>query len=262
MKNEKNIQTAIFTNKPSKERISGFDRVYLGEEFCSRLLPDLKSLIDNIKIVKENNKQLSLVFPPLEEIHIGYVKEILKKVYDIIPEAEIIFNDWAILNMIKDYSSFKLSIGRLISGQQISTRYKKENIIDADLKLFLDEHNIQRIEVNNYPGKINEFDNVFNTKFKGSLNYPFTYITSTYYCSIAGLAPQNKTMQCKKDCRDYIFELEYPKEIIKEYESVLIRGKTRFVRVENKDNLKQEWIDRIVYNEELLKMGKNDSKLS
>ncbi|MBL7148120.1 MAG: hypothetical protein ISS82_04810 [Nanoarchaeota archaeon] len=251
MKKEKNIQKAIFCNSLSEKNIENFDRIYLGEEFCSRLMPSINNIIKNIEFGKKNKKEITIIVPPIEETALNKIKKLLEKIHKIDPNVEIVFNDWALLNLVhKKYSSFKLSVGRLISGQQINGTYEKNKIVDDELRKFLNKFKINRIELNNCFGKINPYDNTFNTKLKGSLHYPYTYITSTNYCSIAGFKTKNdKIFDCKKDCLNHIFELEYPPEFLKQYKPILIKGKTRFTKVNDKKNLEQHWIDRIVYND-------------
>ena len=117
------MEHAISVDRISElERCSpNYHRVYVGSEFCERLIPAEKEVKTALKFCEKNGLGFTLVTPPLTYWGVARVKDIL----EILPEeTEVVINDWGIL---KDVKRLKLTpvLGRLL------VKYKRDPRISS-----------------------------------------------------------------------------------------------------------------------------------
>ena len=139
------------------------DRVYLGNEFCDRLIPGHSQIETTIYRICATGLQLSLVTPVVSDDSLLRLRHAL----DLLPEAsEVIVNDWGVLRMLtNEYQHLEPVAGRQICkmikdprlpSKQWSDLYKPG--FQGDLfQDFLSKFKIRRIELDVPPFADDEF---------------------------------------------------------------------------------------------------------
>ena len=248
---------------------SHFSRLYFGNEFCQRLIPSPQEVDQVMDFAQEHHIPLSLVTPYVTNEGLKKWKTLIEKVAEGNPQSEVVFNDWGILNAIKELSG-KLEpvLGRLMTkikrGPRLMNAIDKlpadalkhlqsTNLSIPAYRKFLISKGIKRAELDNPLQDINL--NGIGSDINLSLYIPFAYVTTTRFCLVASCdVPGKKGMigifPCKKECQKYTFTLDNPT-----MPSTLIRkGNTIFFkndRIPTADELKEKTIDRLVIQPEI-----------
>jgi len=238
------------------------DRFYLGNEFCELQLPSIRKITKILRLLEKRKKKATLVLPPISSFFIKKIESLIKSYSKYLPEGEVVVNDWGMLGFLsKNYLNLEPVIGRLITHQPLYTGHKHKFIQDKIGKIEVDEvkkiiknNNIKRIELNNSFKLIDPYDNIFNMNFIGNLNYPYVYLTSALhncafqYCEDKNINLENP-LSCRINCERYalIFSYEKKYNLFKEFDgNIILKGKTKFLKIDNLKNLKQKWINRLV----------------
>lgn len=241
-------------------------RVYIGNEFCHNLSPNINQLIKMMNKAKSEKLEITICFTYMRDCFIDSTKECIDKLYDWCSKnnmlIEIVVNDWGMLEILKnkmDY--FILSLGVLLNKRKKDPRYiyKKgygenknlmaQNSTNSEIfTQFLKENNIKRYEYENCGYKMDIAEG------KHSLHMPFYVTNISQYCPLYAMCEnqdrgkQELVNECPKYCRDYVFS--YPKHLkmVGRYNSLFSFDDTLF-----KDKVMLEYylkngIDRIVLN--------------
>lgn len=247
----------------NEKTLKNFSRIYFGDEFCQRLLPTEQELLKILDFCKKNKKEFTLVTPFLTDVYLKQYENLVKIVNKEFPEAEIVINDFGLLNSVSKIKNNKLKfvLGRLLVEQKRDSRtidlknkiprkgqdyFKRLNIENEILQEFLLKNNIERVELDNVLQGIKLKLN----KLKASLYLPFVYTTTTRLCMTANcdwIAGRNemKIDNCNKECLKYTFLLKNP-TIPKE---MILKGNTQFfINEKLPENLEKINVDRIVYS--------------
>ncbi|NME82139.1 hypothetical protein [Clostridium sp. SM-530-WT-3G] len=242
------------------------DRVYIGNEFCHNLFPEVNLLIKMMDKAESNNLNITLCFTYLRDSLIEKTEEIIDKVYNWCKEnkkqIEIVINDWGMIELLKDKQDYiNICLGVLLNKRKKDPRYmyKKgykenknliaENSLNSTVfRGFLKDNKIERYEYENcgYRMDIAEGNH--------SMHIPFYVTNTSQYCPLYAMCKhQNRGKQelvtnCPKYCKDYVFS--YPKHLkmVGRYNSLFAFDDTLL-----KDKNKLEYyinsgIDRIVMN--------------
>ncbi|HCW52659.1 MAG TPA: hypothetical protein DG753_02730, partial [Clostridium sp.] len=242
------------------------DRVYIGNEFCHNLFPEINLLIKMMDKSESNNLNITLCFTYLRDSLLEKTGEIIDKVYSWCKEhkkqIEIVINDWGMIKLLKDKQDYiKMCLGVLLNKRKKDPRYmyKKgyeqnksliaENSLNSGVfREFLKENGIERYEYENcgYRMDIAEVNH--------SMHMPFYVTNTSQYCPLYAMCKhqnrgkQELVMNCPKYCKDYVFS--YPKHLkmVGRYNSLFAFDDTLL-----KDKNKLEYyinsgIDRIVMN--------------
>ena len=252
-------------------------RVYLGNEFCERLLPTPGQLTDAFAHAKELDVDISLLTPLLTDSGIKRLRLLL----DMLPaETEVIVNDWGTLRLIKkDYLSLKPLLGRLLykmikDPRLPSAQWTRLHPHSGQSKPFhhlLDRFGIDHIEMDVPPFTQSDQFNVGELDL--SVHLPFGYVVKGRMCRIGSLNQDdpNKFVvghACQKECLDYVTLLERPNQSLAEQKNLkqkelqhesakdllgFQRGNTQFYRysqpmeVKISEAIQQGLIKRLVF---------------
>jgi hypothetical protein len=151
--------------------LKGFDRVYVGSEFCQNRLPTAAAFL---KLEKIFRGPVTLTTPLLTDGGLDQAMALVKKLAAVKRRKplEIVVNDWGLLRLIKKNKLVRPVLGRLLMWE----------IGEMDkpfLNAFCREYRVAGVETDN--GEILE-------KLKGvsgpvHFHYPFRFKSVTRYCS-------------------------------------------------------------------------------
>lgn len=237
-----------------------YSRVYFGEEFCERLIPDQNEIANVLEFIEKKKLLLTIITPYVTDAGIKKIQTLLDIVDKNTFVDEIIFNDWGVFNLLKN-SRFPLAMGRLLTKQIKDPRlsnnvhlYSKASLGELQqLSLnnltmrFLLRNKVKRVEIDNSLVGINlkillDEPSAINMKF--SLYIPYGFIATSRFCYAAQLSAKSvigTVVSCNYECKEYTFELKHNKINA----PLFLKGNTIFFRNDNiPDNIQ---IDRLVY---------------
>lgn len=242
------------------------NRLYIGNEFCHNLFPEMKLLMNMMQKARQEELQITLCFTYMRECYIEKTKDIIDKVYSWCNEnnksIEIIVNDFGMLKLLEDKTDYlKLSLGMLLNRRKKDPRYiykkgymenKKliaENSLNSSIfNSFLKECKIERYEYENcgYRIAIAEGHN--------SMHVPFYVTNTSQYCPLYAMCEsfdrgkQKLVDGCPKYCMDYVFS--YPKHLkmVGRYNSLFAFDDTLLKDPKELEYYISNGIDRIVLN--------------
>lgn len=243
-----------------------YSRLYFGNEFCERLLPDAETLKRAIKLTDKSRIGFTLVTPFLTEAGMNRLVPLLQVLEEERPDSEIVINDWGLLRLLREETAcapFALAIGRLLTKQARDPRlsrsqktlspgamdhFRRSNVDVPVVTDFLLENRVTRVE----------FDNPFHgierdsPRIPASLYSPYVYLTTTRICTSNPRCRPGETgrfvMPCNRECRGHASRLRHKRFPV----DLLLKGNTIFFRNDvlprNLDALN---VDRVVYQPEL-----------
>lgn len=242
-----------------------YSRLYFGNEFCERLIHPKKDLDKVISFVKEKNISFTYVTPYTTNPWLKIIKENVLHISKKLENLEIVINDWGVLRATIPYG-IQPVLGRLLAKMKRGPRildavknspagmiehFRKSNLEVPIFQDYLGELGIKRAEFDNVLQGIDiDFS---DSKLKGSLYYPYVYLTTTRRClsnscdllskrDIIGIYP------CNRECQKYTLELTHevmPKRII-------LKGNSQFMENEKiPADLEEKGINRLVYQPEV-----------
>lgn len=256
------LEKAIFVSKTSDlELVSKeYQRLYYGQEFCERLLPTEEEFKKVLNFVKMKNLLFTFVTPYVTDTAIIKLTKFFKYLSKNFPSAEVVGNDWGVLYTLKKYENLETVLGRLLNKVKKDPRIKeifndlpelaKNHFTSTScntphFRKFLRENNIFRVEFDNPLQPLNINLNDKKHKLKGSLYYPYTYLTTTRLClsSLQNISTLSISV-CKKQCQDNYFKLDNKSFTY----NLILKGNTIFYKNDTiPKNLEKIGIDRLVY---------------
>ena len=106
---------ALFINQSDKLHYltDEYRRVYFGDEFCERLLPNAGELAGVMEQVADAGRFFTLVTPYVTEAGLVQVAELLKM---LPPATEVVFNDWGVFRLLRtEHPDLTPVMGRLLT---------------------------------------------------------------------------------------------------------------------------------------------------
>ncbi|WP_024832484.1 hypothetical protein [Ruminiclostridium josui] len=240
-----------------------FSRVYIGNEFCSNIFPNIKQLLKLMNKAYESNFDITLAFPFINENYNGQLTEILNETDNWCKSkdksVEILVNDWGMLELLKKYSNLKPVIGRLLNRRKKDPRLNwwwgynknsdnlKENSLNTDHFIkFIKEMGISRLEYESSPGE------VYISKGKHSMHFPFYQINTSPFCLLYAHCNLKMPDLIVSGCPNYCseFYLQYPEHLnmIGKGNSIFGFHKLLFIEAEMLKKYIEAGIDRLVYS--------------
>lgn len=242
------------------------NRLYIGNEFCHNLFPDLDLLISMLNKAKKEGLDVTLSFTYIRECFIEKTKEVIDTLYSWCNEhkckIEIVINDFGMINLVKDkLDYFKPILGVLLNKRKKDPRYiykkgyeenkeliSKNSLNSSLFNEFLKECNIDRYEYENCGYKISI------AKGNHSLHIPFYQTNTSQYCPLYAKCTtmdrgrQKLVKDCPKYCKDYVFA--YPKHLkmVGKYNSLFAFDNTLLKDSKVLEYYINNGIDRIVLN--------------
>jgi len=231
------MERAIIINriKDFKYWDKKYSRIYLGNEFCSRLLPNKKELEDIIKIVKKEKIKITLLTGQIDSQGLKIIKKIIKYLDKKQILEEVVINDYGIFNYLKKtFPCCQIILGRMLS-----------RFIFLNKDSFLNKMGIKRLEFDS----LNEVKVRRQQSYNISYYYPYFSFFASRYCPVADIfnnkLENHGIIKCSKECLK-IGELRVNNSIFKK--SAILKGNALFM--ENKIDLKildRKGIDRLIF---------------
>lgn len=176
-----------------------YSRVYFGSEFCIERLPSIDGLALLITFCEKRGKTFTLLTPYLPEEGIAKAEKLLDFLHNKGIYPEILISDWGMLQFIPEKygDKFPLVLGRIAAKQKTGPRVElikdirpaayessKRSHIDIPAFIhFLRQKGVQRIDLD-MPLQGLDITLPENSGISLSLNYPYTYISTTRRCPI------------------------------------------------------------------------------
>ncbi|OAT83607.1 hypothetical protein [Desulfotomaculum copahuensis] len=194
-------------------------RLYFGQEFCARLMPDAQEVKQARSIAQERGLGFTLVTPYVNDEQLGAVKELL----DLLADDEVVVNDYGVLALLQDYPRLKPVAGRMLekmirdprfAGEEYESFFtpgardllRSSNITAGGYRRLLSRFRVERVEFDPVP---QGFDTeVGNSGFALSLYVPFGYVSTGRVCVMAALGRDEGEkfkihLACSRQCRRY-----------------------------------------------------------
>lgn len=236
-----------------------FTRMYFGQEFCEKALPSQKELDQALIVSGQQEMKFTLVTPYVTEPGLDTVKGLLERLIQVQPRAEVVVNDWGVVETIaKYYPTLTPVLGRLLNkilrdprllthrkkpkGQALE-RFCTSSLAGEPMQELLEQYKVRRVELDLPPQGLDE--HLVNWGYRSSLYLPFGVITTGRICLLHswGLDEHEKfkvfSGGCDRKCRNYWLEMSDPSQQVKKSKDWLIlqKGNTVFYR-EQKNFLK------------------------
>ncbi|MFH0860224.1 MAG: hypothetical protein V1921_03390 [Candidatus Altiarchaeota archaeon] len=230
------------------ENLDGYSRAYFGEEFCQYLIPSAGDVRKALSASERRGLDFTLLTPYVSESGIKKLSGVLRALPD---GTEVVVNDYGVLELVRD-CNLEPVLGRLLHkfkrDPRISALEKKlpktavEHFLSSNLSQdrfrdFLEENGISRVEVDNFPIKIN------SRGWTGHLTlyHPYVYVTTTRYCLTKAYSTGDYSIGCDgRHCRRREFRMRHPSFNVE----LLLRGNAVFFK--NKRTCKTIKADRLV----------------
>lgn len=257
-------KAVLFRKEVLSEKNPAFQVLYIGNEFCERLLPEPAELLEILDWCSHKKIKPVLTTSFLTNEGIKKIRVILEAIRDYVLSCEIVINDWGALEMINNYSpELKLWIGRMITS-----RYKNLKIFD-DIRPLLHLFFKERVKI---PGLLFDFlitRNVvgmeFNSPYYLACNYkefkkrgykmavhiPYMYLTVTRYCNcLNGYSGyfRDSIISCKRECKEYTGILHRHSYL----ENILSKGNAYFKEITLQYSKDALILDRVIFNDSLI----------
>ncbi len=241
-----------------------YTRLYFGAEFCERLIPSRDEIRAAAGFAAEHKLGFTLVTPYVTDRGLDALAGVIDALPADVPAFEVVINDWGVLRMLRGRSrGMTFVLGRLLTKQKRDPRtaaaarclppqalghFRESNVDTAELRGFLSDLGIRRVELDNTAGGIERQKD----SLPASLYVPFAYVTTTRFCPAASCTKQAVPLRsiapCAFECRSYTFALRHGEMP----GALLLKGNTQFFRNDRlPDNMEELNIDRIVYEPEL-----------
>jgi len=221
------MEQAIFISRVEnlKYYTPHFSRLYFGNEFCEQLIPSITELQRVLDFVGENSLDFTLVSPYATEKDLGRLEVLFREVARRQPGSEVVFNDYGVLRVLNSrYGELEPVMGRLLHKMKRGPRlmtvisklppstveyFRGSNLAVPILGEFLNQNGVKRVELDNL---LQGFDFSLDNNLKGSLYYPYAYITTTRFCLSGSCDMPEKEeiiaiIPCKRESQRYTFYL-------------------------------------------------------
>jgi hypothetical protein len=249
-------EKAFFLGENMRELDHGeFGYLYIGNEFCERLLPSLTELDEAVSLYIPKKLKLALVTPYLTDRGIDMFVKAIDFMQKKSVDCELVVNDLGALRMLQGHHrKHKLILGRILVSQYLSILHSRQDkkglncSFPENFLFFLKANNVSCLEFNNYYHLACVQEQVKGFGFGCHIYYPFEYLTTSRYCGYVESVPfymHSATQDCGKRCKKYI---AFKKSRLLGGK-VIIKGNTHFIKqTQDLPDLKCA-VDRIIYND-------------
>jgi hypothetical protein len=210
-----------------------FDGVYLGSEFCERLMPSAEKIREVISECELRNMFFSLVTPFVSYLGIDRIKQLIPILEEYAKrkksKSEIVVNDFGVLHVLQEHREWIAPvIGRGLHKMKRDPCTEKlldkpelvgflrtircSGLTTMPYQAILKKQGCARVELD--PLEQGYGMNVEDVGFCASLHLPYQYITAGRYC-LAGslnLSPEKKftvDRSCQQECGQLVTRLEH-----------------------------------------------------
>lgn len=208
--------------------ISKYQRIYIGNEYCSAFLHIFEKKINEILINIGTEKKISIVFPMIQEIHWEILKKICSKLSGITNIDEIIVNDIGTLVFCrKEFGNKHIVLGKFFCKSPReprinmwdydginNTKVLSESVFDTDyFGKLMKNHNINRVEMEYISDEYAKDICACNVPYFIDIHYPYVYITSGTICPLNSISNSGdiqliSKLSCPAKCMHTIICIE------------------------------------------------------
>lgn len=189
-------------------------RIYFGNECCTRALPDPTRLRALLALAEKKCLGVTFVTPVAQNADLELILESVGVVLEQRPDAEIAFNDWGVFAMLsRHYPRAQLVMGRVLHRTKRDPRYSQSvpeeqrdyaSVVQASSPgfiTFVQGLGVTRIGIDHLVRPLSLPD-----AFSFSLYYPHAFLTVGRACAartVAAGAPPNWPGGCLQECQQY-----------------------------------------------------------
>lgn len=247
-------KSILWDGIPSIQNEDDFCRIYFGNEFCEKRLPDAVEISRIIHWASENNKGVTFLSPYSTDEGINNIKKIVRQLHEKCPGAEVVINDWGVLQILMELGGqFELVLGRLLVSRYLNILHMDSDkaCITTDLTFpesfisFLQKKKIKKIEFNFYEHFECVRDQLKQSNIKAHLYYPYVYTATSRYCHAAGGYSSyfvNIDGKCDKRCKHEFAIVKNEKFEL----PLILDGNTYFLDRSSEDCCAFQGINRII----------------
>lgn len=208
-----------------------FSRLYFGQEFCERLIPKVRDLMEAVGVSRRGKLGFTLVTPYVTEKGLAMLEELFGELSAGLPGAEVVVNDWGALYLLRRrFLSLEPVLGRLLnkalrdprltgglSSDDLSRNkklYRACSLSGPYMKKLINWLGVKRVELDNLIQGLD--DGIPRWGFRVSLYLPFGCITTGRICLLGswGLERSKKfnasAKSCSRECGIHRLELTGP----------------------------------------------------
>lgn len=204
------MEYALFIGGASnlKKFNGNYKRLYVGNEFCHRLLPEDKELFKSLAHVSKSKTRITLVLPQVNEEGLSRVMQLIKCAKKIKAVDEIVVNDLGIMRYLtKRYPHQTIIAGRLLNKfycpWQDEGQFKTWRISGVEYDYLRESFSAMR-KHSDLPliKKGGEF--IQKKGLRIHMHYPYTVVHVTRHCSLANVFknddPNPGIKSCNREC--------------------------------------------------------------
>lgn len=209
---------------PDPESLEADERIYLGAQFCPRLLPaasDLEKTISGLA-----GRSLTLLFPFIPQSFHRAAEELIELFAQTGPHAEVVVQNWGLIETAGKRGCRPVA-GRLLTKQPKDPRLLRLFDQDAEHRFaalratrinretvrILQDLNVSRIELDLTPWGLELPPLLADRGLKVSIHLPYSIVSVTRYCKLAQINSSRQLLQiseCSRQCRNLHYHLDHP----------------------------------------------------
>jgi hypothetical protein len=220
------MERAIFLDNFSgtQKQIENADRIYLGAQYCPRLLPsttELEASFDRL-----GDLPVSLLLPFIPQSFHQAALDLIDLCLKAKPGSEIVAQNWGLVESISRKGGQPV-IGRLLIKQPKDPRLLKlletdsENRfeqlritqINSEAIKLIKSLNASRIEIDLPPWGLNLPEAIIESNLHVSVHLPYAVVSTTRYCKLAQIHSSRQLLQitdCQRQCKTLQYKLDHP----------------------------------------------------
>jgi hypothetical protein len=219
------------------------NRIYIGSEFCERLLPAKDEFIRALELAGKLDVKVTLLTPPFSEKGIKLFEEFIRETaksgeFDF----EVVFNDWGVIGILENFPRFGRIMGRLIPSHYTGAAGFPPAFME-----FLKEKRIRAVELNPTRQFLSARNQLAGGNIRAHVYYPFMYLTTTRFCTsvmISGRQSRDAIGFCAKECINVWGTVKHDRM----KDRILVRGTAWFSKIEGAIAALGLKPDRVVFN--------------
>jgi hypothetical protein len=200
-----------------------------GNEFCEHLIPRLEQLAEVVTTAEANGIELTFLTPYVSDNGIESLKPLLEFLDDAGLPAEVVFNDWGVLNLLRlQFTRVTPVQGRLLNKSLRDPRItgvyaasqapapalislRRSNLDCNSYSTFLSSLGVSVAEFDNLPQGV---DLDLDGRMRAAVYFPFGFISTSRICMAAGLHYLKRDKfqpgaPCRHECQTHLVEYTY-----------------------------------------------------
>ena len=196
---------------------SNYEAIFIGDDFCDRLLVSNHIIEAIYSLVQINKMKLGIKTPVISEEFIAKYCNMIDFIVENNMSVMVTVNDWGLLSYIfdKSYKGIEIIIGRFLVRQKtdrftsslkgsipeaVYQHYCSPTLLNDYFLRFAKEKNIRIFEIENVPNEICFPQN--DASYLIMLTYPYVCTALTRYCPYYQHNSFLSISECATECRN------------------------------------------------------------